>query len=1283
MEKERWREMEKVGFQLVNRGEEEEMEVCGFVPSPWRICLLVLGCVLSGGLLALLLLWVPQWSVRWACVPAPLPQASVLLLRTTDEFGRYFRVRIKTLQIPHMDPPGMGVASEGAGGVARDGAGGVAREQAITEDCGKGPQEHALYWEVRCFHLQSVTYMWNSEARSYQPLDTLDHGIPIANFYSLHSRGLSASRQENRRLFYGINQIEVKVPSVPNLLVKEVLNPFYIFQVFSVILWSLDDYYYYASAIFLMSLLSVCTSLYTVRKHYILLHDMVSAHNVIRCSVYRGDQEVEEILSTDLVPGDVIIIPSNGMMMPCDAALIGGTCIVNESMLTGESVPVTKTQLPLPPSGGDDDRLQEPAYDPEEHRRHTLFCGTQVIQTRYYSGESVKAVVVRTGFSTVKGQLVRSILYPKPSNFQLYRDAVRFLLGLVCVAAVGVAYSIYTSASQGVSEAGGVAYSIYTSASQGESVGRIVLEALDIITITVPPALPAAMTAGIVYAQHRLRRTGIFCTSPHRINTCGQVNLVCFDKTGTLTEDGLDLWGIQRVEDSRFTPPEQEMAEDVQAPSHFLVAMASCHSLTRIEGRLAGDPLDIKMFEATGWDLEEPSPDETSNHDLIMPTVVRPAKPPPGRSPPCQEIDQDIRELMGRYEVGVLAQFPFSSTLQRMSVVTRVLGERRLQAYLKGAPETVVSLCQPDTVPPDFWEVLDSYTRQGLRVIALAHRQLEPKFTWHRLHITNREAIECEMKFLGLLMLQNKLKPQTVPVLAELHQAHIRTIMVTGDSMLTAVSVARECGLIPPHTQVIITEAQPSHEGQPATVSWSYSQDSPYPMLPPGETQVSLGTQQNPPRTSYHFAMSGRTFAIILEHFSELLPKLLLCGTVYARMAPDQKTQLVEELQKVDYYVAMCGDGANDCGALKRAHAGISLSELEASVASPFTSRTPDISCVPHLIREGRAALVTSFCVFKFMALYSIIQYLCVLLLYSILSNMGDSQYLFIDIAIIMSLAFTMSLSPAWKQLVAQHPPSTLLAPPLLLSVVGQILLALSFQTATFLLADIYAQNETQPSDWLVGNTTGMTTNGSRPVSDKDEKDSDNIENLQNTSLFFVSGCQYLTVALVFNRGPPFRQPLYTNYLFMLCIVFCYGFLIVNLLHPVPALQDFFQLVFIPMEWRVTLLGLIIANLILAFTLESFITDFKDLWNRSFARQKLDEPHPDSLCPQMEVDGIPSPSRACCCHSSEPPRARYQRLAQQLLLDPDWPPPPSTKAKPPTRVDSGAVQGLVPQTTPL
>jgi cation-transporting P-type ATPase 13A2 len=134
--------------------------------------------------------------------------------------------------------------------------------------------------------------------------------------------------------------------------------------------------------------------------------------------------------------------------------------------------------------------------------------------------------------------------------------------------------------------------------------------------------------------------------------------------------------------------------------------------------------------------------------------------------------------------------------------------------------------------------------------------------------------------------------------------------------------------------------------------------------------------------STYHLAVAGPTLSIICDEYPEILEQLVCVCDVYARMSPDQKQLLVNKLQEVDYTVAMCGDGANDCGALKAAHAGISLSEAEASIAAPFTSKVPDIRCVPQVIREGRAALVTSFGVFKYMAGYSLTQFMTIMQLY-------------------------------------------------------------------------------------------------------------------------------------------------------------------------------------------------------------------------------------------------------------------------------------------------------------
>uniref|UniRef100_A0A7N8Y9K0 Polyamine-transporting ATPase 13A3 n=1 Tax=Mastacembelus armatus TaxID=205130 RepID=A0A7N8Y9K0_9TELE len=1097
----------------------ERKEVWGYRPCVWKIILVGVGTVCSGGLLLLLLYWLPEWSVKGTCTHTSLKDAHVLLLRTTVMTFCFHTVNFCFCYL--------------------------------------------ILSHIHYFTHHSTKYYWNDKIQNFDLYSSyhLTHLHSCDNILNIFSA-----------FFF--------------LYLHQVLNPFYIFQLFSVILWSIEDYYYYAATIVLMSVISVGTSLYTIKKHHVMLHNMVAAHSVVRVSVCRGNKDFEEAMSTELVPGDVIIIPANGMIMPCDAVLISGTCIVNESMLTGESVPVTKTSLP---SSGED---AASTYNVEDHKRHILFCGTHVIQTRFYTGELVTAVVVRTGFSTEKGQLVRAILYPKPTDFKLYRDAYLFLLCLVGVAGIGFVYTVVLNVMNEV------------------PAKTIIVESLDIITIAVPPALPAAMTAGIVYAQQRLKRIGIFCISPQRINICGQLNLVCFDKTGTLTEDGLDLWGIQRAEDGSFCPPESDAAKESLVNSTFVACMATCHSLTKIEGKLSGDPLDLKMFNATGWVLEEATEEETALHNPIMPTVVRPPKP-------------------SSCEIGIVRQFPFSSVQQRMSVVVRRLGQKHMDAYLKGAPEIVASLCEQHTVPQSFTETLDTYTRQGFRVIALAHRQLGCKLSWHKVQILSRDLIETNMEFLGLIIMQNKVKQETAGVLHDLQQANIRTLMVTGDNMLTAISVARDCAMVHAQEKVILVEAMPPKDFLPASITWHHTTNP---------TQTVKDTMNKSMHKNINNHLRGLNICNPLS--------LVLRASVFARMSPNQKTQLVEVLQSIDYIVGMCGDGANDCGALKKAHSGISLSELEASVASPFTSSTPNISCVPNLIREGRAALVTSFCVFKFMALYSIIQYLSVILLYSILSNLGDFQFLFIDIAIILTVVFTMSLNPAWKELVCYRPPCSLISAPLLFSVLTQILTCMVFQVLAFLLVQQQSWYETWTPQSDACNVSRPNLSHSLNVTTP--HDPKNIRNYENTTIFYISCFQYLAVAIVFSKGKPFRQPSYKNWLFMLSCIGLYIFLFLILLHPFPVIDSFLQIVCVPYEWRIMMVVLVGGNVAVTDNVEmsSFINFFS-----------VSDDYASN--PQVAIDRWGSFFFSWLfCRRNKLPRVRYMQVALELQDEADWPPRP-------------------------
>jgi len=150
------------------------------------------------------------------------------------------------------------------------------------------------------------------------------------------------------------------------------------------------------------------------------------AHYDCRIQVLR-DNKLVEISSDDLVPGDVIEIPSF-CKMPCDAVLIDGICVMNESMLTGESIPVVKNELPH-------SKIQ--VYSPISDKKFTLYSGTDVIQTWKTSNDFVKAIVMWTGFNTTKGLLVKSILYPKPTKFKFYSDSLKFIFSMGILAVIG------------------------------------------------------------------------------------------------------------------------------------------------------------------------------------------------------------------------------------------------------------------------------------------------------------------------------------------------------------------------------------------------------------------------------------------------------------------------------------------------------------------------------------------------------------------------------------------------------------------------------------------------------------------------------------------------------------------------------------------------------------------------------------------------------------------------------------------------------------------------------
>lgn len=199
-------------------------------------------------------------------------------------------------------------------------------------------------------------------------------------------------------------------------------------------------------------------------------------------------------------------------------------------------------------------------------------------------------------------------------------------------------------------------------------------------------------------------------------------------------------------------------------------------------------------------------------------------------------------------------------------------------------------------------------------------------------------------------------------------------------------------------------------------------------------------------------ALTGKAFKFLeknKENDMFSFKSVLARAQVFARMSPDDKALLVSSLQNhyLDQQVGMCGDGANDCSALKTADAGVSLSESEASIAAPFTSKIQNISCCVTLIKEGKASLTATFQTFKFIELYALIQFYFTFILYFVGVQPTDGQYLYIDLLVTFPLTIFIARTKPQEKLTADLPTESLFYLPILMSVIIMAFIQFAFQT--------------------------------------------------------------------------------------------------------------------------------------------------------------------------------------------------------------------------------------------
>ncbi len=460
------------------------------------------------------------------------------------------------------------------------------------------------------------------------------------------------------------------------------------------------------------------------------------------------DGEEVEIPARDLVPGDVILLRA-GDKIPADVRLIESVNLqIEESALTGESVPVEKHAAPL--ANG------ELALG---DRKNMAYAGTAATYGRG------RAVVVATGMNTEFGKIAQMLQTIDTGKTPLQENLDK--VGQTLARAAFVVVAIIA------------ALGLF----RGQPFIEMLIFGIALAVAVVPEALPAVVTISLAIGVQRMVKRNALMRRLPAVETLGSTSVICSDKTGTLTKDEMTArkifvaGQIFEVSGAGYEP------HGVFAHAGSTVEPSSALELLLQAGILASDAHIVHSESDGRWHVKG-DPTEGA-------LVVAAAK-------------------AGLHKADLDAQYPrvneipFTSETKRMT--TLHTGTKNTVAYSKGAPEIILDSCARQ-LTADGQTALDAASREvileaarqmasgALRVLAVASKS-----------DATLENAEHEMTFLGLMGMIDPPRPEARSAIQTCEQAGIKVVMITGDHPLTAQAVARELGLL--KTGRIITGAE-------------------------------------------------------------------------------------------------------------------------------------------------------------------------------------------------------------------------------------------------------------------------------------------------------------------------------------------------------------------------------------------------------------------------------------------------------------------------------------------